>query len=134
MTVANASFTMNKWDETADSETEGLPKITRVFTTNTYTGDISGASSVTYTIAYPTADTGIFRGYEQIIGRIGNAEGSFILEHVGSWKDSAVTTSWSVVEGSGTGALQGLTGRGGYVARHEIPETPVTLDYTLPGA
>jgi hypothetical protein len=133
MTLANATFSMNDWDEQSDAEINGLPRITRVFSTNTYRGDISGSSSVNYVIAYPTGDTGTFRGYEQIVGRLGDAEGSFILEHVGSWEKSTVTTSWTVVEGTGTGALEGLSGRGGYVAHHDVPETPVTLDYSLPG-
>lgn len=43
-----------------------------------------------------------------------------------------MTTSWTVVDGSGAEALAGISGSGGYVAKHEIPETPVTLEYELP--
>ena len=83
-------------------------------------------------IFYPEETVGVFRGYEQIVGNVGDREGSFVLEHVGSWAGSTVTTSWTVVDGSGTEALAGISGSGGYVAKHEIPETPVTLEYELP--
>lgn len=112
---------------------EGGPKIAHAHSTNAYTGEIAGESSANYVIFYPEETVGVFRGYEQIAGRVGDRQGSLVLEHVGSWEGSTVTTSWAVVEGSGTGDLAGISGRGGYVAKHEIPETPVTLKYALPG-
>ena len=133
MPVATGSFTMKTWDETPYGVVDGGPKIAHAHSTNTYTGEIAGESSANYVIFYPEETVGVFRGYEQIAGRVGDREGSFVLEHVGSWVGSTVTTSWTVVEGSGTGALAGLSGSGGYVAKHEIPETPVTLEYELPG-
>lgn len=85
-------------------------------------------------IFYPEETVGVFRGYEQIVGKVGDREGSFVLEHVGSWAGTTVTTMWTVAEGSGAGALAGISGSsGGYVAKYEIPETPVTLEYELPG-
>lgn len=132
MTLANALFTMKNWDETPYGIAGDGPKIAHAHSTNTYTGDIAGESSVNYVIFYPEETVGVFRGYEQIVGNVGDREGSFVLEHVGSWAGSTVTTSWKVVDGSGTGALAGMTGSGGYVAKHEIPETPVTLEYELP--
>jgi hypothetical protein len=38
---------------------------------------------------------------------------------------------WSVVPGSGTEALAGLTGQGGFVASHGNPEVTATLDYAF---
>jgi len=32
----------------------------------------------------------------------------------------------------GTGSLAGIAGTGGYAARCEVKETPVTLEYELP--
>ncbi len=133
MPLTTSSFTMKTWDEKPYAEIEGLPKLAHAHTTNTYTGDISGEASANYVIFYPAERVGVFRGYEQIVGRIGDREGAFVLEHVGSWEGGTVTTATSVVADSGTGDLAGLTGSGGFVARHEIPETPVTLDYELPG-
>jgi len=132
MTLANALFTMKNWYETPYGIADDGPKIAHAHSTNTYTGDITGESSANYVIFYPEETVGVFRGYEQIVGNVGDREGSFVLEHVGSWAGSTVTTSWTVVDGSGTEALAGISGSGGYVAKHEIPETPVTLEYELP--
>ncbi len=132
MTLANALFTMKNWDETPYGIADDGPKIAHAHSTNTYTGDITGESSANYVIFYPEETVGVFRGYEQIVGNVGDREGSLVLEHVGSWAGSTVTTSWTVVDGSGTEALAGISGSGGYVAKHEIPETPVTLEYELP--
>lgn len=132
MILVNAVFTMKTWDETPYGAVDGGPKIAHAYSTNAYTGDIAGESSVNYVIYYPEETVSVFRGYEQVVGKIGGREGSVVLEHVGSWQGATVTTSWTVVEGSGTGELAGMTGSGGYVAKHEIPETPVTLEYELP--
>lgn len=67
----------------------------------TYTGDISGESSVNYVIFNPEETVGVFRGYEQISGKVGDRQGSFVLEHVGSWEGGTVSTSWSVSTGRG---------------------------------
>jgi hypothetical protein len=131
--TAAGSFTMKSWDEKPYEHVEGGPKISHTHSTNTYTGDISGESSANYVIFYPEETVGVFRGYEQISGSIRDREGSFVLEHVGSWEGGTVTTTSTVVEGSGTGDLIGLAGSGGFVAKHDIPETPINLEYQLPG-
>jgi hypothetical protein len=133
MTQATGIFTMKTWDEKSYTEIEGQPKIAHAHTTNTYAGGISGEASANYVIFYPEERIGIFRGYEQIVGSIGDREGSFVLEHTGSWEGTTVTTHTTVVPDSGTGDMVGMTGSGGFVARHDIPETQVTLDFELPG-
>ena len=129
---ATGTFTMKSWEEKPYAEIEGAPKIAHAYTTNTYTGEISGESTANYVIVYPEDTVGVFIGYEQIVGRIGDREGSFVVEGRGSWEGGTVTTEWTGIEGMAAGDLAGLTGTGSYVARHEIPETPVTLEYELP--
>ena len=133
MTMATGSFTMKTWDEQSYGQVEGGPRIAHAHSTNTYTGAITGESSVNYVTLYLDGDaTCLYRGYEQIEGTLDGRTGSFVLEHVGSWQDNKATTTWTVIEGSGTGELAGLTGTGGYVAEHDVHETAVTLEYHLP--
>jgi hypothetical protein len=131
---ATGSFTMKTWDEKPCAEGEGVPKVANAVSTNTYTGEISGESTASYVIVYPSETAAVFAGYEQIVGRIDNREGSFVVEGRGSWEDGKVTTEWAVVEGAATGDLAGLTGTGRYTARHGEEPVPVDLEYALPGS
>jgi len=80
-----------------------------------YRGAISGRSATLFTAAFdPSTGTGTYVAMESFEGRLGDRSGTFNYVH------SAATTGadrvrefFSVVEGSGTGALAGLRGSGG---------------------
>ena len=57
--------------------------------------------------------------------------GSFVLRLGGGFEGGAARTTWTVVEGSGTGDLAGLQGEGGYVARQGEPEVAWELRWSL---
>ena len=124
---ATAACTFKSWDESTYDEAEGRPKMTRVRVVNVYTGDIEGEGTLDYLMAYG-AEVVSYCGYERIVGRIGDREGTFVLEHHGRYEDGVAKTTWVVAPGSGTGALAGLRGEGGFLGKHEQP-TPVYLDY-----
>jgi hypothetical protein len=84
-------------------------------------------------MTYLTADAGTFTGYEQVIGRIAERDGTFVLRHDGSFAGGSVRAALSVVTGSGTGALAGLSGEGEYVATHGQKQSPYTLRWQLTG-
>ena len=68
-----------------------------------------------------------FVARERIEGALDGHEGTFVLEHRGSMSEGhPVVMEATVVQGSGTGALTGITGSG-HVA-HEV----LTLDLGLP--
>ena len=129
-----ATFTMKTWDEKPVAEGDGAPKVATAISTNTYSGEISGESTATYVITYPTDTIAVFVGYEQITGTIGDRKGSFLVESRGGWSNGEVTTEWTVVEGAATRDLAGLTGAGRYSARHGEEPMHVELDYALPGS
>ena len=133
MATATATFAMKTWDEKPWGEVDGARKITHTFTTNTYTGEIEGESSAHYITTYVSDEEADYVGYEQIVGKIGGREGSIVLECAGQWRDNVASTVWKVVDGAGTGDLAGLTGNGGYVAKHGDTAYAVTLEYTIPG-
>ena len=72
-------------------------------------------------------------GLEQVIGQIGTRAGSFVLQVTGSYdvETGLAKAAWSVVPGSGTEALCGLKGQGGFVAEHGKSEVLATLDYNF---
>jgi hypothetical protein len=69
-----------------------------------------------------------FVGIERVTGTVGGREGMFLLQDAGTVLDNIVSGEWFVIPGSGTGALAGLRGEGGF--RANLGEgAQVHLDY-----
>jgi len=71
-----------------------------------------------------------FVGLERITGRIGDRKGSFVLQRTGKFEGGQAKESYSVLAGSATGDLRGLTGEGTSSVGHGM-EHPFILDYDL---
>ncbi|HEX6533527.1 MAG TPA: DUF3224 domain-containing protein [Gemmatimonadaceae bacterium] len=132
MSTRATGHIVNKgWNEQPYHEMESGRKLSRASVVNDFHGDIEGKGTLEYLLNYDTPTTGSYLGYERVVGSLGTRTGSFVLEHRGTWDGPTVHGSWSVVPGSGTGELAGLSGTGGFVARHGDKETPYTLDYSI---
>lgn len=139
---ASASFTVTGWDEGEILPREGATRVTRAQVSYAYSGDLVASSEVAYLMAYqpqrsqapgeplPSSD---FVGVERISGALLGREGSFVLRHVGRYDGAATRAAVTVVEGSGTGALAGLTGAGRVEAVHGGACT-LDLEASLPEA
>jgi hypothetical protein len=128
--LATATFRVNSWDEEPYDETEGGPKLTRARVAKVFSGDIEGDSVVEYLMVHRPDGTSSFVGVERVVGRLGDMEGSFVLQHGGTYVGGVAKAEWSVVLGSGTGALSGLRGEGGFESGH-AEEYSMTLEYDL---
>jgi Protein of unknown function (DUF3224) len=128
--IATARFAITSWDETPWSEGDGLPKLTRASVIRTYTGDISGEGRVEYLMTYRADGSAAFVGLERITGGIAGRVGSFVLQRIGVFDGGVANESYSVMPGSATGALSGLTGEGHSAVGHGM-EHPFTLQYEL---
>ena len=127
---ANARFAIRSWDEAPWSEGEDLPRLTRASVTKSFTGDIEGEGQVEYLMTYRADGSATFVGLERVAGRIGDASGTFVLQRAGVFEAGQAKESYSVVPGSGTGALKGLRGEGTSDVGHGT-EHPFVLDYDL---
>jgi hypothetical protein len=125
---AKATFGIISWDEKPYSEIEGSPKLTRASVTKSYQGDIEGEGKLEYLMMYRTAGSANFMGLERVTGSVGGRSGSFVLQHSGTFEDGVAKGILSVVPGSGTGDLRGITGEGRFNAGHQPPYA-MTLDY-----
>jgi len=125
---AKATFGIKSWDEKTYNEIEGAPKLTRVSATKSYQGDIEGEGKLEYLMMYRTAGSASFMGLERVTGSVGGRSGSFVLQHSGTFEDGVAKVILSVVPGSGTGDLRGMSGEGGFNAGHQPPYA-MTLDY-----
>jgi Protein of unknown function (DUF3224) len=125
---AEATFTLDSWDE-EHSETAGGATFGRARVTKTFTGDIEGTSTaVLLTVA--TADgPAAYTAHEWFEGSVEGRKGTFVSQHGAVSADRGV--EWTVVAGSGTGELTGITGAGSITVTddgtHEF-----ALDYELP--
>jgi hypothetical protein len=128
--TATGTFTIKAWDEQPWAEHDQAPKLPHARVTTTYTGDLEGEGTSRLLMAYDQADAS-YAGYERFVGSLAGRPGSFVLRLGGGFEDGAATTTWTVVEGSGTGDLAGLQGEGGYVAGQGEPEVAWELRWSL---
>jgi hypothetical protein len=128
--TAQARFAIKSWDEKPYSENPGQPKLTRATVSKAFTGDIEGEGKVEYLMMYRADGSATFVGFEQVVGRIGDRQGSFVLQRIGTFESGQAKESYSVVPGSATGSLAGLTGEGTSSVGHGM-EHPFELRYDL---
>jgi len=129
-TRASARFAIKSWDEKPYSEESGQPKLTRASVTKTLTGDIEGVSEIEYLMMDRSDGTASFVGLERVTGTVGGRRGSFVLQRTGVFEGGLAKESYSVVPGSATGDLLGLTGSGSTSVGHGM-EHPFELTYEL---
>lgn len=128
--VANCRFAIKSWKEEPYGEEQDLPKLTRAAVIKTFTGDIAGEGHVDYLMMYRSDGSAAFVGLERIIGQVAGKAGSFVLQRSGVFENGVAKESFSVIPGSGTGELRGLSGEGTSALGHGT-EHPVTLNYEL---
>ena len=118
------------WDEKPYQEFEDGRKLTKATVTQTLTGDISGEIATDYVMAYISESYASYVGMAMVTGTLGNKQGTFLLRLVGTFEGGVASGTWSVVPGSGTGALKTLQGKGGFSAPHGT-QMNYTLDYAF---
>ena len=128
MKTANARFAIKSWDEKPYSEGKDQPKLTRASVIKTLTGDIEGDSQAEYLMMYRSDGSAAFVGLERVTARIGGRSGTFVLQRTGVFEGGLAKESYSVIPGSATRELLGLTGEGSTSVGHGM-EHPWTLRY-----
>jgi hypothetical protein len=112
----SATFEVKSWEESAFDNQADLPKVTRALVTKSYSGDIQGSSTTQWLMAYADDGSATFVGLERITGQFGGESGSLVLQHVGSYAEGSAKASLAVIEGSGSGALESMSGTGDFLA------------------
>jgi Protein of unknown function (DUF3224) len=108
---ANGSFELASWQEDAYEELGGDAKLTHASVTQTFTGDVEGDGAVQWLMAYRGDGTAHFVGLQRIRGSVRGRQGAFVLETVGDFDGHWARWEGSVVRGTATGELEGLSGR-----------------------
>jgi hypothetical protein len=130
-THADATFKVDAWDEKPWDTADGQPKMTRAEVSKSFQGDLTGTSQLQYLMTYREDGTADFVAMERIRGSLGGKRGTFVLSHVGAFVDGAASGTWTVVQGSGTDDLEGLTGSSAFSIPKGEERFPFALDYEI---
>ena len=126
---ASAPFTNDRYDEEPYGEAEGV-EFTRVHISRTFSGDLEGSATAEILIAKSEGGGG-YTGHDLVTGTLNGKSGGFVIQHGGIMGPAGVSNTGTIVPGTGTGELEGITGEGTLLA-HEEGNHTLTLVYELP--
>ncbi|MEO7673630.1 MAG: DUF3224 domain-containing protein [Pyrinomonadaceae bacterium] len=106
-----SSFKITGWEPAEADETDEIADIARARIGKAFTGDLKG-TSVANAILYQTpAKSGGYAAPERITGKVGDREGTFVVQHSGIRDANGEGPVYGdIVPGSGTGGFEGVTG------------------------
>jgi uncharacterized protein DUF3224 len=107
------------------------PALSVIEKESVFTGGIEGQAVIRYTAVTLNDGTRRFSGVVSVAGRLGDREGSFVMEDHGTGSTRQTEAVWRVVPGSATGDLAGLTGDGGWQWETGRKDEAYTLSYEL---
>ncbi|OXM67259.1 hypothetical protein CF165_17645 [Amycolatopsis vastitatis] len=134
MSPMNA-FTMKNWDEKIVSGTEGGPRVAYAHATMAYDGVIEGESICDLLLYYAgegyESGTTTSPSFERFEGKIDGREGTFVVRHEYTFDAKGIASTFTVVPGSATGELAGLTGSGTVGGAMGEEKMGYTFEYTF---
>jgi hypothetical protein len=135
MTQTNTTRFVKNWDrhpwhDKPAAETPGS-KLYRVEMTHLYTGIIEGQGTIQYLFANNENNQGGFVALEKISGQVEGRSGSFVLQHTGTFGSGATIITMTVVPGTGTGDLIGLSGQATMEFTEHLEHYPIHFEYTF---
>jgi hypothetical protein len=126
---ASATFKVDSWNEEKTTEAErGAISLARV--EQSLSGEIEGSGLAQWLMCYRADQTADFVGLQRVEGSVGERSGSFVLTSNGTFDGKVAAGDMRVVDGSGTGELEGITGSGSFSAPLGS-EATVELDYSV---
>jgi hypothetical protein len=130
MTKATGAFEVKGGTEDPYDELDGGIKLTHASGTQAFTGDISGDGAVHWLMLYRPDKTAHFVGLQLISGSVGGRQGSFVAAAEGDHDGTGSTITFTIIPGSGTGGLAGISGEGRLIAKGG-PKGTYELEYEL---
>jgi hypothetical protein len=112
MTKATGQFEVLSGGEDPLDELDGGIKLTHASGAQTFTGDVEGDGSVHWLMLYRSDRTAHLVGLQRITGSVGGRRGSFVIAAEGDHDGTSSQITWSVIAGSGSGDLGGISGSG----------------------
>ena len=104
------------------------PALLEIALTETFTGDIEAQSEVRALQARRDDRSASMVSLQRVRGTLGGRRGSFVLQGCETIEGGRIKATWFVVPGSGSDALCGLRGEGGFEGEFG-KGSQATLDY-----
>jgi Protein of unknown function (DUF3224) len=130
MTKATGAFEVKGGSEDPYDELDGGIRLTHASGSQAFTGDIDGDGAVHWLMLYRPDRTAQFVGLQRITGSIGGRQGSFVAAAEGDHDGTGSTITFTIIAGSGTGGLTGISGEGSLIAKGG-PKGTYELEYVL---
>ena len=130
-TTIDTKLEIKSWDENPYREFEDGRKFTRAAVE---LGGNDGIESATFdSLMFYRADgTSSYVTLMQVNATFDGRTGSFVLQGTGGYDGTSASSQSTVIPGSGTGELAGLTGTLTSVSTHDdYPNMPISLTYTI---
>jgi len=130
--IVETKLKIVSWDEKPYRELEDGRKLTRAEVVLDGTGDGIASALFDALMFYRADGTSSYVTLMQITGTLGGRSGSFMLRGDGVFDGTTAAGTSSVLPGSGTGELTGISGTLSSSSTHaDYPHMPVTLTYDL---
>jgi hypothetical protein len=130
--TAKGNFEVTDWDEKPYAKLGESGKLTKASVKGNLTGDIVGEALTEWLMCYASAKEATFFGFQKIDGTIAGRKGTFVIEMSGTFDGKVAESTWSVVPGTASGDLEGLTGEGTFHSPHGT-KADYRLDFEIAG-
>jgi hypothetical protein len=123
---------IQSWDENPYRELPDGSKFTKAEVK--LGGDDAGIESAGFEalMHYTPEGRSTYLSLMHVEGTLDGKAGSFVLEGRGTYDGTTARGEYAVIEGSGTGELAGIAGKGASSSTHEdYPNMPFSLEYDL---
>ena len=130
MTTATGTFEVQPGTEDAIEEAAGGLRVTHATGTQRFSGGIVGDGTIDWLMCYLPTRSARYVGLQRITGTIDGRRGSVVLEAVGGHDGTGSESTLTIIEGTGTGELEGIRGTGGFEAKGG-KTVSYRLDYEL---
>ncbi|MEV4533283.1 DUF3224 domain-containing protein [Asanoa sp. NPDC049518] len=130
--IVNTKLEIKSWDEKPYRELDDGRKFARAEVTLAGTGDGVVSGSFESLLYYRADGTSEYVSILEITGTFGGRSGSFVLQGAGTYDGTTARILTTIVPGSGTGELAGISGTASSESTHaDYPHMPLTIRYEL---
>ncbi len=134
---AISNYKPTKWDESSIKEISSEMKINKVSAVFTFEGgEIEGEGAVEYLMFYSHFDpndlhtsSAKYVGLIRMNGKLNGHAGTFVMSDSGTFENGALTSTLTIIKGSGTDGLQQISGTAKYYSNGKA--VTMEIDYEV---
>ena len=104
------TFQITDWKETTKEEFNAGEKLSTALVQQSYSGDITGDSKVSYQLYYNKSGIAVFNGFEVITANINNQQVLITIKHDGRFENGEASSDFIIVDSSNDNNLVGKIG------------------------